>query len=388
MATFGQGINASLGRIDYTPYMQGAMQGSQMMGQGLAKLGQTIGEGMKEYHAKKEEKQLSEQLVNGLSEVDSKIPGFLKSLGITAKPGDPEFNKQSNHAIKLLGGPRAAYPIMLNAKKEIEVGLARKQQEDKFRSDVQSALSGNISPDIDPKALEFVANLQKTRAETMKIGSDVAQAGQPRTDEDPNVVGSAAWKRVQDVRTADVASERSAAKDNAATIAAVNEEKVKAEKFKRGIETNRADLLQRRKTLVEAKRLAESGVGGPIEGRLSGLLAVGGAMQPSEAISQRMQAPEVLESLLETARAGAKLDKLLELKELSPNGASGLGALSDTEGKALETSYTNLRGNLPTKALLKNLDDAINRTDRFINALNQDLGIGKGPRIVSVEPLN
>ena len=52
MATFGQGINPQLGAIDYSPILRGSLagaqmaaQGSQMIGQGIASLGEEAGKG-------------------------------------------------------------------------------------------------------------------------------------------------------------------------------------------------------------------------------------------------------------------------------------------------------------------------------------------------------
>ena len=56
MATFGAGINPSLGRVDYTPFMQGAVQGANAQMQGMAQLGQGIAAGLDKYYKNKEEK--------------------------------------------------------------------------------------------------------------------------------------------------------------------------------------------------------------------------------------------------------------------------------------------------------------------------------------------
>ena len=65
MATFGQGINPQFGAIDYSPILKGsvagaemAAKGGQMIGQGLANLGQEVGKGIQEYTKKKEERDM------------------------------------------------------------------------------------------------------------------------------------------------------------------------------------------------------------------------------------------------------------------------------------------------------------------------------------------
>ena len=61
MATFGQGINPQLGAIDYSPILKGsvagaemAAKGGQMIGQGLANLGQEVGKGVETYFKKQD----------------------------------------------------------------------------------------------------------------------------------------------------------------------------------------------------------------------------------------------------------------------------------------------------------------------------------------------
>lgn len=61
MAAFGTGVNPALGRIDYTPYLQGSVQGSAAIGQGIANLGQGIGAAIKEYSQNKEMRDLLTQ---------------------------------------------------------------------------------------------------------------------------------------------------------------------------------------------------------------------------------------------------------------------------------------------------------------------------------------
>lgn len=61
MARIGTGINAGLGAINYTPYLQGAMAGSQAIGQGIAGLGQAAGAAIKNYYDKQEKEREKEK---------------------------------------------------------------------------------------------------------------------------------------------------------------------------------------------------------------------------------------------------------------------------------------------------------------------------------------
>ena len=61
MARFGTGIQAGLGAINYAPYMQGAVAGSQSIAQGIASLGQAASGAINTYYAKKEEEDKKEK---------------------------------------------------------------------------------------------------------------------------------------------------------------------------------------------------------------------------------------------------------------------------------------------------------------------------------------
>ena len=54
-------VNPALGRIDYTPYAQGAVAGAQGIAQGIAGFGQGVSQGIREFLKKKEEKELEKQ---------------------------------------------------------------------------------------------------------------------------------------------------------------------------------------------------------------------------------------------------------------------------------------------------------------------------------------
>lgn len=71
MARFGTGINASLGAINYTPYLQGSIAGSQAIGQGIAGLGQAAGASISNYFKRKEEEDRLNKDVAALKTISS-----------------------------------------------------------------------------------------------------------------------------------------------------------------------------------------------------------------------------------------------------------------------------------------------------------------------------
>lgn len=89
MATFGQGINPQLGAIDYSPILRGSMagaemaaKGSQMIGQGLANLGEEVGKGVAAYYKKKEIKKLEDDGVAFVQKIGARSPYILKAVGL------------------------------------------------------------------------------------------------------------------------------------------------------------------------------------------------------------------------------------------------------------------------------------------------------------------
>jgi len=74
MARFGTGIQAGLGRIDYTPFLKGSVAGSEALGRGIAALGEGAGRAIDRYRKTKEEDDLEKALGNAeLSNLTSSI---------------------------------------------------------------------------------------------------------------------------------------------------------------------------------------------------------------------------------------------------------------------------------------------------------------------------
>lgn len=147
--------------------------------------------------------------------------------------------------------------------------------------------------------------------------------------------------------------------DNAGGLVAITggEQDVKAQEklAKKTEETNKtierakvvkAEVTQALQTVNEAINLVEGGVGGSLSGiaPVRATMAVFG--QP---------AGKVLDSKYTTIGSYSFLNKLEEMKDLSKNGASGLGSLNATEGVALKSSIAVLDPSLPREEQLGNL---------------------------------
>lgn len=125
MARFGTGINASLGAVDYRPYMQGAMAGSQAIAQGIAALGQAAGGAIQTYYAKKEEEKKKEDAANSFIATVEANPaafqGYLK---------DGKVDKEAiKTMVNTIGVPGT---LQLNA---YLADAAKQQKADKTKTD-------------------------------------------------------------------------------------------------------------------------------------------------------------------------------------------------------------------------------------------------------------
>jgi len=104
MARFGTNINASLGRIDYTPYMQGAVAGSQAIGQGIAALGQAAGKAIEKN-----------------SELRAMVGSAKKMAGAVASAPNipPELKAMIDNNIKALDDPNLSLREQAEMSKQI-----------------------------------------------------------------------------------------------------------------------------------------------------------------------------------------------------------------------------------------------------------------------------
>jgi hypothetical protein len=93
MAIIGQGVQAGLGRIDYSPYLQGAAAGAQGVAQGIASFGQSVGSGIQNYLKKEEEKKREQE---GIEFIKNQFPGIddkAAKAGLNAAGGPAAFVK-------------------------------------------------------------------------------------------------------------------------------------------------------------------------------------------------------------------------------------------------------------------------------------------------------
>lgn len=119
MAAIGSGINPALGRIDYSPFLQGAQMAAQGRMQGSAALTEGISQGFQDYLKKREQNAILEGKNNALLREISQNPQLASS---------PDIQKYTSKMAK--GGPLTLNDnIKLNAELTTTVEAVRNRQE-------------------------------------------------------------------------------------------------------------------------------------------------------------------------------------------------------------------------------------------------------------------
>lgn len=163
MARIGDFVNPALGRTDYSGFRQGAQQGGAMIGQGIANLGQGIGQAVTNFKEKQQKKQQTEAL-NSFLEQAAKS-GKLESIGVTeenykelAKDMVKAFDGDPGKALNAIGTFAQMQSRSQNAGlREREIGLAEQRFSAKQKAKQQVEQMSFDSPEL---ALESVSNIE------------------------------------------------------------------------------------------------------------------------------------------------------------------------------------------------------------------------------------
>jgi hypothetical protein len=154
----GSQVNAALGRTDYTPFLQGAMQGAQAQARGaeniaagLAGLGQQVATGIEKYYKKQEEKKVKQQGIDFI----------VKHFGVDEKAA----------AAGLSTLPPQAYIGLLQGEREKQINEQAAQYAnvlDQSGGAPVSLESGPMSPVAEMRGREAFAKFQNLQSETAK----------------------------------------------------------------------------------------------------------------------------------------------------------------------------------------------------------------------------
>jgi hypothetical protein len=362
MARIGENVQAGLGRIDYTPYLQGSLAGSQAIAQGIASLGQAAGSAIRDYKQKKEQEKKIGETIGFLETNFKKDPGTytmfddgagkfdraaaeaaVRSVGPSGVMTFINFSQaaQANRDVKaekdaekarrkavdsLLGisDPVAQQSALAAATDDVRSAF---QQENLKRQTMQAQLEGERSQATlrDTQALALAQEMQTPKRPTAPAGYEYTQSGALRA-----IPGGPA--AIEAAEKAEKKSESEVKKQQAAKDANIKLE----------------FLL---KNLDKAESLVMAGAGGNIEGRY-----VPYALTPKT---------EELDTTFSAIRAALTLDEIAQLKAQSERGGNPLGPFTDRDALMVADSAAALRTTLNKEASLEKIRMARERLLRL-----------------------
>jgi len=363
MAIIGQGVQAGLGRIDYSPYMQGAVAGAQGIAQGIAQFGQSVGSGIQNYLKKEEEKKREQE---GIEFIKNQFPGIddkAAKAGLNAAGGPAAFVKFQSEQNALREAAAARNAALEDQRKAAQVAAYLQQGGGNLPSPVSSSaftpeqqMAGRAAY---TQQARQQAELAKTLAETAKIQLPTAKeapAGYRYTPQGnlQMIPGGPAEVTATAAAEANRLARESAARQqkelDLRIEAAQAQAKTEAEKkaaSEAAVKTAGEDAkLSAETTLREigkAERLIESplaqGFGSSIGGFFSG------------------SAANDLETSYDVIRANEALGRIIALKKASPTGSTGFGALNLKELETLQSRFAKLSRSMSDKAAKESLED-------------------------------
>lgn len=182
MAVFGQGINPALGRIDYTPYAQGAVAGAQGIAQGLAALGQGAAQGVQNYLKRKEEKQQEEAAVSTIGGILKRNPELASQLNLQPDAAGNFDQGALKAAIKGAGGP--ANTLKLASTLE-ELGIQRQARQQQEQAASYAAMlrqgGGQVPSPVSNQALARFSPQARIAGEAAFLATEQARANLAKT---------------------------------------------------------------------------------------------------------------------------------------------------------------------------------------------------------------
>jgi hypothetical protein len=172
MARFGTGINASLGAINYTPYMQGSMAGSQAIAQGIASIGQAAGGAIRDYKQKKEEEK---KISNTISFLEKAYNNDKEGFSFLADDKGNFDKAASEAAVRAVGSDGImTYANMSSAKAEKRDQKKIAAQVAELNQARKSGLFDVVAGSADPRALQIFNDQEMEREAKTRQGELVS----------------------------------------------------------------------------------------------------------------------------------------------------------------------------------------------------------------------
>ena len=372
--------------MPYTPTVQD--RSGEILAQGITQGFSSLVQGVEGYYKKKEEKEILDSTITSLMSRATTSPKLGNYLGVDMS------NEQAVRAgVKAAGGGDAMAGARILRQSlqqfgEFERQETKQREEQETFGLAASALGRGLNPyeaisqagkTLTPGGAQAIASMNEQFASAERQRAEAARVPAPKPPEIKSIKETGTDGRSYEVTyqynpdgtRAELGRQetnippgfnRTSTGDlqptpgGPAAMAATEKLDVKNEKSAEKAEETRkavarasslkAEISQAVQTVNEAIDLVRGGAGGTVAGNA-----------PFRAVNAVFGQPgaKILNSKYTTIQAFTKLTKLAEIRELSRNGASGLGQLSDKEGVALESSVALLDPSLPEKEQLVNL---------------------------------
>lgn len=357
MARFGTGIQAGLGAINYTPYMQGAVAGSQAIAQGIASLGQAAGSAIRDYKQKKEEEKKIGETIGFLETNFKKDPSTYAMFD----DGSGNFDRNAaNAAVRSVGPNGVMTFINFSQAAQANRDIKAEKDAEKARRKAVDSLLGISDPVAQQTALaaatdDVRAAFQQENLKRQSMQAQIEGERSQATLRDTQALALAQDMQTPKMPTAPVGYEytRSGALrpiEGGPAAVAAEEKKAAAEEkqrvFNERVRTQQIKLESTLGNINQAIALSNAGAGGTFEGLpyvnpvLRGL-SLGTVGSDTAALS----------TLLDSIKAGVAIDEIEALKALSPTGSTGFGNLTEGERQALSSTIVTLDPSLSESVL-------------------------------------
>jgi hypothetical protein len=375
MARIGSNIQAGLGRVDYSPLFQGmsnaqqfAAQGNAALAQSIANIGQIAGGAIRDYKKKKEEEESISKTI-GFLETNFKKDPSTYSIFADSKGA---FDKSAAEAAVRSVGPTGVMSFInftqaAQANRDVKGEKDREKSISKTVNDLLAtndpvALQAKLAA-ADPESVSRynqtkmerdykLAQTELVKAQTANTAAEgqvrMASMGIPKDTRPAPPTGFEYDPQSNALRAIPGGPADIAAQERAAKAQEKESEKASAEKKAKMAEEqaktyifSTLDNISRAKNLIENK-----GAGGAYEGAFPGVM-------------NKLGRPETMQLMASYKQIASNvlLDQIYRLKEVSPTGATGLGATNMTEINRLTERLGELNPELDSQTQIQILND-------------------------------
>lgn len=444
MATFGQGINPQLGAIDYSPILRGSLagaemaaRGSQMIGQGIASLGEEAGKAVQKYYYNKDTKEMLGGVTKRIAGILDTDPYIANRLGLRKDPKTNTWDEKGIAiAVTTLGGGDVRKGVQMTSG-FLSDRAAQQVQNSAFlgatRPGVimpgqETAMYSALGGDNPMGFAQYMqgqelgaANIAEKRSQAQlnlaTAGSKVSLTGFGTLKEAEDSIPTEQRKnytfhftnnryvalpvsRETELKVGALEASATAVEAGKTPESALNAVKGTPETHRvewtgknfTAIPFNKTELLEQKskqgildekdkKTLFERRQYGnkidnELYAAGVMKEQLASLAGKASSVEPGFWTTLVSNVPGTEQydfaKQVDTIMSKIGFDRLRQMREISPNGSSGLGALNVKEFDALQNSLANLKISQSYSQFLDNLDIVQKNYDRVIASLEQD----------------